>query len=83
MSKVVHTKEDEIELLENFSIIEKAEYFRRMDEYVGFLQKWRDVNEASLESVAASATRKKKDSTVIGVIIGVFGIGVFLHYFGI
>ena len=31
MSKVVHSKEDAIDLLENFSIIEKAEYFRRLD----------------------------------------------------
>ena len=55
MSKVIRSKEDAIELLENFSIIEKAEYFRRMDEYVGSLYKWRDVEEASLESLAASA----------------------------
>ena len=40
MSKVIRSKEDAIELLENFSIIKKAEYFRRMDEYVGSLYKW-------------------------------------------
>jgi len=82
MSKVVHSKEDAIDLLENFSIIEKAEYFRRLDEYVGLLYEWRDINEASLESRAVSSTRKRKESTVAGVIIGIFGIGVFLHYFG-
>ena len=64
MSKVVHSKEDAIDLLENFSIIEKAEYFRRLDEYVGLLYEWRDINEASLESRAVSSTRKRKESTV-------------------
>ena len=82
MSKVFHSKEDAIDLLENFSIIEKAEYFRRLDEYVGLLNKWRDINEASLESKAVSSMRKRKELTVAGVIIGILGIGVFLHYFG-
>ena len=83
MSKVVHSKEDAIELLENFSIIEKAEYFRRMDEYVGLLYKWRDFKEASLESLAASAKRSKSTSTLGAVFVGCCAIGIFLHHFRI
>ena len=64
MNKVIHTKEDAIELLESFSIIEKAEYFRRIDECISLLQKWRDVNEALLEYFAASTMRKRMESTV-------------------
>jgi hypothetical protein len=83
MSKVIRSKEDAIELLENFSIIEKAEYFRRMDEYVGSLYKWRDVEEASLESLAASAKRSKSSTTLGAVFVGCCAIGLFLHHFRI